>query len=419
MSNLPSFGAAVPQLELQESYQDEISPLGDIRQGPIEFNIIGNDDFIDLSATTLHLTAKITKADGTAYDDKAEVAFTNNVLHSLFSDVIFTINDTIVEGGEMQYSMKSMISTLFTYSSDTVKNQLFAAGYVRDDAGKADDVTNTGYVARKAWTSKGASKEFYGKLALDLFRQNKYMMPNVNMRLKFIKAQHTMAIWTNSGTEKYKVVFEAAKLYLKKIRPHPQILQNIDNNLSRGGLVHYPINRSEIVQIPLAANNLEITKEQLFYGRVPKMIVLAMCDNEALSGVYAKNPYNFGHYNVKHVDLRVDGVSKPILPLTPNFTTKSCIREYMSLLESMAILGKDSCLPFTYEDFLNGYTFFAWNMTADYEGQPQNPGKRANIRLKLKFSETTKTSINILLYCIFDSTVMIDGSGNVFTDYKD
>ena len=85
----------------------------------------------------------------------------------------------------------------------------------------------------------------------------------------------------------------------------------------------------------------------------------------------------------------------------------------------MNILGKDASLPITYDDFLSGYTFFAWNLTTDYLGQSQNPAKRSNIRLDLKFTETTASSMTILLYAMFDSNVMIDGSGNVATDYKD
>src|SRR5438552_17713704 len=119
MSNLPIFGVPRYQEELVESYQDGVNTMGDTRQGPIEFNITGNNDLIDLSYIALHVTAKITKADGTAYAAdasaaKTEVAFINNVLHSLFSDIIVSINDTIVEGGELQYNIKSMINTLFT-----------------------------------------------------------------------------------------------------------------------------------------------------------------------------------------------------------------------------------------------------------------------------------------------------------------
>ena len=83
------------------------------------------------------------------------------------------------------------------------------------------------------------------------------------------------------------------------------------------------------------------------------------------------------------------------------------------------ILAKDACLTFSYEEYLNGYTFFAWNLTPDYQCGPQNTAKRSNIRLDLKFSEPLSPSINVMLYATFDSMVIIDGAGQVITDYKD
>ena len=51
---------------------------------------------------------------------------------------------------------------------------------------------------------------------------------------------------------------------------------------------------------------LKVSKEQLFYGKLPKIIVMSMADSEAMSGVYAKSPFNFKPYNIKQLDLRID-----------------------------------------------------------------------------------------------------------------
>jgi hypothetical protein len=346
MANLPIFGAPMYQQDLLGSCQVDVSP-GDISQGPIEFNILGNDDFIDMNAITLHMKVKIVKQDGNAYADKAEVALINNAFHSLFSDIIVSINDTIVEGGEQIYYLKALIGTLFAYTDASLEKQFFSTGFVKDDAGKVDDLTNKAYLARRGWTNQGASKEFYGKLFVDLFQQTRYLIGNVNMHIKLIRAANSMALWTNVVGEKPKIIVEHARLYVRKIKPHPQIVNDVISNLSRGGYIHYPIHRTAIFQLPVAAGVLDLSKEQLFYGRIPKILVMSMIDSEALNGVYGKSPFNFKHYNVKHVDLRMDGDSKPLLPLSPDFGARLCLREYNSLLENMNILGKDAYLPFT------------------------------------------------------------------------
>ena len=84
------------------------------------------------------------------------------------------------------------------------------------------------------------------------------------MRIKLIKAAHAFALLTSIKDERPKIVFESAKLYLRKIKPHPQILANVAANLSRGAAVHYPIARNEVITIPAAAGILDISKEQLF-----------------------------------------------------------------------------------------------------------------------------------------------------------
>ena len=81
--------------------------------------------------------------------------------YTLYSRIsILSINDTIVEGGELQYNIKSMINTLFSHSNETMEKQLFASGFAKDESGKADDVANKGYVTRTAWTRAGVIKEF-------------------------------------------------------------------------------------------------------------------------------------------------------------------------------------------------------------------------------------------------------------------
>src|SRR5208282_3499012 len=82
-------------------------------KGPIEFLITGDQDFIDFSATTLYLQAGITKSDGNIYgaDSKVKVAFKNNTLHTLFSDILVKVNGNIVEGGESFYALKAYINT--------------------------------------------------------------------------------------------------------------------------------------------------------------------------------------------------------------------------------------------------------------------------------------------------------------------
>jgi len=105
---------------------------------------------------------------------------------------------------------------------------------------------------------------------------------------------------------------------LRKVRAHPQIHNDILVNLSKGAIVHYQINRIAFSTLTVPANSRVLVKDQLFYGRVPKIILMCIVDSESLSSSYTKSPFNFKHYNISSMDIRIDGVSKLILPLMPN-----------------------------------------------------------------------------------------------------
>src|SRR5271156_5305493 len=87
---------------------DPFRPLIDKSNGPLEFVLKENKEYIDLQQTVLRVKVKIVNDDDKAIaapvaagDD--HVAFVKNAMHSLFSDAILYINDKRVEGGDRMY----------------------------------------------------------------------------------------------------------------------------------------------------------------------------------------------------------------------------------------------------------------------------------------------------------------------------
>ena len=97
-----------------------------------------------------------------------QVALVNNAMHSMFRDVEVKINDKRIEGGDSTYPYKSMIRSLFSYSKETQEGQLFSIGFLRDDHAHMDDVANSAFTKRKAWTAEGAVKECKGSLNISI-----------------------------------------------------------------------------------------------------------------------------------------------------------------------------------------------------------------------------------------------------------
>ncbi|ELU17619.1 hypothetical protein CAPTEDRAFT_207933 [Capitella teleta] len=107
--------------------------------GPIEFSISGSgDDYVDFSQSWLYVAAKVTKADDTNLDATASIAPVNNWLHSLFSQIDLSFNDTLVTTSNNTYPYRAYIENLLTFGSDAKQSQLTSEMFCSDTVGKFD-----------------------------------------------------------------------------------------------------------------------------------------------------------------------------------------------------------------------------------------------------------------------------------------
>ena len=165
--------------------------------------------------------------------------------------------------------------------------------------------------------------------------------------------------------------------------------------------------------------DLSHTKENMFHGLLPKFIIFGMVENKAFNGDVRSNPFHFNHFDVNHVALYREGESVPGRPLTPNFDEKMFTRTYMNLIESLELYNRNEDCDITLQDFANGNSLFAFNLTPDMtmSGHAQ-PYRDGNLRLELKFSKPLPASINVVVMAVFDGKVEVTSQRNVLTDFK-
>jgi hypothetical protein len=393
------------------------------KSGPIVFKLVNNKEYIDLSHSLLCVRAKIVASDGSALGDKVDaqetqVAFVNNAMHSLFSDVVVKLSDKRIEGGRPHYPYKSYISTAFRLHEKALKNQAFTQGWVKDDYDKMEEITNTGYVARKAWTDKSELKEFFGKLDVDFFKQDRLLPPGVDLEIIMERAKDSFSIFCKNEKLKPKVEIDLALLQLRTVKVHPEIMASHMDIMSQEVPVIYPINRVELSYVPMKKDDKDLICETLFHGRVPKYLVMTLLSKSAFHGDYTKNPFNFKHYNLCSLSLKKNKELCPYEEFKPDFKNKKCIREYISLYESNGIFGKDETIPISYDEFIQGYTHFQWNLSNNGRGTNTQADERGNLVLKLEFAEAVSEPVVVLFYAVFDGTVYLYGDGVVKTDYE-
>ena len=142
----------------------EYNPIATIDDGSsIKLAISGSgQDYLDAANTQLYVKARIEQADGAALANDAEVGPINLFLHSLFSDVEVSLNETPVTSSNNTYAYRSYIETLLSYGSTAKQSQLTSQLYYKDDAGAMEErdpynnaaAANKGFKKRSVHTNR-------------------------------------------------------------------------------------------------------------------------------------------------------------------------------------------------------------------------------------------------------------------------
>ncbi|XP_030420927.1 uncharacterized protein F54H12.2-like [Gopherus evgoodei] len=389
-SELDLFQIAPTQTSIEKSIYIEVPPLSAVTESaPIDFFIAGNGiDYMDLNNTLLYLCCKIVKGDGTELAADAEVGLVNYPVASIFSQLDVTLGDRLVSQSNNCYPYRAFIESVLNYSDDTLATQFSAGLFYKDTAGQHEktelDGENLGFVKRAKLTAQSRTVELLGHLHSDLFFQEKLLLNGVDVKIKLTRSKDAFCLM-GSAAEGFKLRIVSASLFVKKVRVAPGV-------------------RLGHAEALLAAN--------------AKYPVDRFVDNDAFSGSYTKNPFHFKHYDINFVALYVDGEQVPTKPLQPDFEAGRCVREYMNLVQTAGKHMKDRSLLIDREEFAQGYTLFAFDLSPDQEcADHYSLIKTGNLRAEIRFGRALTVTVNMIVYGVFDNVIEINQRRNVLFDY--
>jgi hypothetical protein len=211
-SELDLFSVPPTQTSIESATFVEYHPISSLSDGaPIEFEVgSSGDDYIDFNDSQLFVRCKIVKADGSAIAAAEKVGLVNNELNSLFSKVDVSLNGTLITDSTNTNAHRAYIEDLLSYGPGAKKSQLTCALFYKDEAGKMDTndpsaaETNKGLVMRSSFTAGGKEVDLVGRLHADIFFQSRYMLNEVNIRIKLARSKDIFCLMT-SEAEQYKV----------------------------------------------------------------------------------------------------------------------------------------------------------------------------------------------------------------------
>ena len=420
-SSLCLFDKPAVQTDFINNTVSDYYPLSNVSAGgPFELLIPGSaDQYIDVNDIQIYILAKVLKADGSNIDTATDkVALNNLPISTLFQDVSLNIEDKQIEGGQMSYPYLGYFNTVMQYTPAAQKSHMKSQGWYKDEAGHFDKETNKGFQARAALIKDSKSFELMGPLFLDFYRQGQFVISQTKMRIKLIPSKPEFALNAYGSHKEFKIQFEEIVLYVPRYTLNPSVINGHAAGLKRQNAL-YPLLHTEVTTFTIPIGQKSFKKDRLFPDEAPKLLLIAMVDNDAYNGDIQKNPFHFQHFGLNSLTLYRDGVSVSGRSFTPDFNNNRALRSYMHTMQTFKYYNNDDTNGLTLNDFINGYTIFAFDLTADKDSSATHRQGHTtkNLRLDLAFDKATKETINVLLYAVYDSMIEITQQRDTITHY--
>lgn len=384
----------------------------------IEFACFGHGDaYYDLSSILLRFKVQLTKADGTLFvdADNNQAGFVNNILHSLIQQVNISLNGKNISNPDNNYAYRAYIETLLNYGNDAGKTHLEMCGWIQD--GKASNaVANLdGLKLRSDKTKNSKILEVVGKIHADMLNQPLLLLNNVDIRVTLSMHKPDFYLLTSDATNTAMLKIISASLSVNHVTVNPNILIAHHKLLEKTN-AKYPYKKVEVKSFTVSPKGNILSLENVVLGQIPTRLVFGMVDTDAYVGKRAKNPFNFKNNKMSSFALYVNGTQIPSEAIEMDFTHNNITaRAYSSLFQANGILHANEGNAVTMEQFTNGYTLLAFDLTSDLSGSSSCKSllDQGTIRIEARFEEALNNTITCLVFLEFDALLEIDKNRNI------
>ena len=178
----------------------------------------------------LYVQVKVTQANGDDLDLADPVGPVNNWLHSLFSQVDVYLNGTLVTPSTNTYAYRAYRETLLSYGTDAKVTQLTSQLWHKDTATHMDAVeiidgpaANERFVARRANIVRSRGVDMMGRLHVNLFLQDKFLINGVDVKIRLVRSKSAFALMAGGNNPDYRINIVNATLFAKKTTLNPTV----------------------------------------------------------------------------------------------------------------------------------------------------------------------------------------------------
>ena len=395
-----------------------VRPVGGVSSGsPYTFNLDSMADyFLQMNSLYIYVKCKVVFATGKSIAEAQKVGLVNGFGLSFFDAIEVSLDGFPVnKGSDTRMPYKNMIETLLSYESDARTTHLKASIFEMDDIDHLENMDpsaagNNAFKKRNALMKESKVFDFTVPLMTDFTRSDNHLAPGEKLSIKAIQSSNPFLLKSSEDNASYIVKVEDIRLYYNRIRIDPTISANILSTPHR-----YLSAQTHLKHFTLPSG-LSSYNMELYSGPLPRSIVVGQVLTSAYDGSYDKNPFNFQHFNVNHLALKINGQSIPSDGYTPDFENNLISREYTELHVNTGTFRTDRGSCVTMARFKKGCTLFPWDCTYDRcNSNHLHVTRDGLMELSIGWKKPLEKPITILVYACFNQRIVTNYDPKILT----
>ena len=312
---------------------------------PTEFVIPGSREYIDFSRSYFRMDLILKKTDGTNVVAASQRWLAPNAFHTIIKRPPIYVNGTLTTEQTDTYAYKACLETILNYGKEDEETVLRPQRYYSALNYPGNDLTANqidrdtphddykvlsaerkkavnGLLDMKDRTIDGKTIQLFGMPHADLFNTGRLLIPGVDLKMRFT-LNDPKFFMNGIGTVVTNIRLQAGDLKMKFYACMVKVRSDIYNEIAVARLkdnreVFYPTVRSEVRTYTLQNNHTTFAATDVFSGRVPDRVVVGLVYQDAFSGNYAHNPFNFPKFEVTSIKQIVEGEEYPYQALELN-----------------------------------------------------------------------------------------------------
>lgn len=422
------FSSPPMNLAEEESYFMKISPTSSSQnEAPLVYEFdVDDGHYADLGQCFHFVTFKILKEDrrteigktgaGNTYKDEEKVAPISYFSNTLFANAELYLNNDLIESANNLYPYKSYLQAFLSNPVDAKNNQMQVAGYYPDTGETvhggalaktmhSEECKNTGLHDR--FNLCAQSKEFscFAPLHLDFGSQNRYVLNKTEIKIRLTRAKSAFGLIAGDDTKEYALVISDSYIMLRMVRPRESLRLAIEESLANND-AKYPMKQCEMRFFTNSGTSTAIVEPNIYSGHLPTRVAIGLVATSHLDGHLYSSPFFFNNFDVKTVDLKVNGKTVTTDPLKINIANNDYVLPFSMLYRNTGGLFQNESI-ISYKDYKNGNFLYVFDLTDDGDHESGHFHQPSSGIISLDIRTGTAPTVPVSVICMFEREVIV------------